>query len=94
LTWTESIVGSVLATAKGPDNSRERHVTIRRRVELAHFGRERIPEPGSPTRFERRVGDCHHYVMCRSYGVVDDVPRGSAPAVSTVSTDCSTARSS
>ncbi|MFE4820066.1 MULTISPECIES: hypothetical protein [Streptomyces] len=69
-------------------------MTIRGRVELAHFGRERIPEPGSPTRFERRVGDCHHYVMCRSYGVVDDVPRGSAPAVSTVSTDCSTARSS
>ncbi|MGW1754704.1 hypothetical protein [Streptomyces mirabilis] len=54
-------------------------MTFRRRVELAHFGRERTPEPGSPTRFERRVGDCHHNVMRRSYGVVDDVPRGQRP---------------
>ncbi|MCX4425810.1 hypothetical protein [Streptomyces mirabilis] len=69
-------------------------MTFRRRVELAHFSRERIPEPGSPTRFERRVGDCDHYVMRRSYGVVVTSPGVGAPAVSTVSTDCSTARSS
>lgn len=54
-------------------------MTFRRRVELAHFSRERIPEPGGPTRFERRVGDCHPCAMCRSYGVVDDVPRGLCP---------------
>ena len=34
-----------------------------RRIELA----------GSPARFERRVGDNHHHLVCRSCGVVADV---------------------
>jgi len=33
----------------------------------------RIEPDGSPARFERRVGDNHHHVVCRSCGVVADV---------------------
>ena len=32
----------------------------------------RIEPPGSPARFEGRVGDNHHHVVCRSCGVVAD----------------------
>jgi Fur family transcriptional regulator, stress-responsive regulator len=33
----------------------------------------RIEPDGSPARFEGRVGDNHHHVVCRSCGVVADV---------------------
>jgi Fur family transcriptional regulator, stress-responsive regulator len=33
----------------------------------------RIEPPGSPVRFEGRVGDNHHHVVCRMCGVVADV---------------------
>jgi len=33
----------------------------------------RITPAGSPARFEGRVGDNHHHVVCRSCGVVADV---------------------
>src|ERR1700719_2083185 len=33
----------------------------------------RIEPPGSPARFEGRVADNHHHVVCRSCGVVADV---------------------
>ncbi len=33
----------------------------------------RIEPAGSPARFEGRVGDNHHHLMCRSCGVVADV---------------------
>ena len=33
----------------------------------------RIEPVGSPARFEGRVGDNHHHVVCRSCGVVADV---------------------
>ncbi|MCZ0985034.1 Fur family transcriptional regulator [Streptomyces diastatochromogenes] len=33
----------------------------------------RIEPPGSPARFEGRVGDNHHHLVCRSCGVVADV---------------------
>jgi Fur family ferric uptake transcriptional regulator len=33
----------------------------------------RIEPPGSPARFEGRVGDNHHHVVCRSCGAVADV---------------------
>ncbi|HLI37886.1 MAG TPA: Fur family transcriptional regulator [Streptosporangiaceae bacterium] len=33
----------------------------------------RIEPPGGPARFEGRVGDNHHHVVCRSCGVVADV---------------------
>lgn len=33
----------------------------------------RIEPPGSPARFESRVGDNHHHLICRSCGGVSDV---------------------
>lgn len=33
----------------------------------------RIEPPGSPARFEGRVGDNHHHLVCRTCGVVADV---------------------
>lgn len=33
----------------------------------------RIEPRGSPARFERRVGDNHHHVLCRSCGAISDV---------------------
>lgn len=33
----------------------------------------RIEPPGSPARFEGRVGDNHHHLVCRSCGAVLDV---------------------
>jgi Fur family transcriptional regulator, stress-responsive regulator len=33
----------------------------------------RIEPAGSPTRYEARVGDNHHHLVCRSCGVVADV---------------------
>jgi len=33
----------------------------------------RIEPQGSPARFETRVGDNHHHVVCRSCGVIADV---------------------
>jgi Fur family ferric uptake transcriptional regulator len=33
----------------------------------------RIEPPGSPARFEGRVGDNHHHLVCRSCGAVFDV---------------------
>jgi Fur family transcriptional regulator, stress-responsive regulator len=33
----------------------------------------RIEPAGSPARFERRVGDNHHHIVCRACGAVADV---------------------
>jgi Fur family transcriptional regulator, stress-responsive regulator len=43
----------------------------------------RIEPPGSPARFEGRIGDNHHHVVCRSCGVVADVDcaTGEAPCL-------------
>jgi len=43
----------------------------------------RIEPAGSPTRFEGRVSDNHHHVVCRSCGVVADVDCavGAAPCL-------------
>jgi len=41
---------------------------------LSRAGLARRIEPaGSPARFEARVGDNHHHIVCRSCGVVGDV---------------------
>ena len=44
----------------------------------------RIEPAGSPALFERRVGDNHHHIVCRSCGVVADVDCavGEAPCLS------------
>jgi Fur family ferric uptake transcriptional regulator len=43
----------------------------------------RIEPAGSPARFEARVGDNHHHVVCRTCGDVSDVDcaTGSAPCL-------------
>jgi Fur family transcriptional regulator, stress-responsive regulator len=43
----------------------------------------RIEPAGSPARFEGRVGDNHHHIVCRSCGVVADVDcaTGEAPCL-------------
>ena len=43
----------------------------------------RIHPPGSVARYEARVGDNHHHVVCRSCGAIDDVDCavGSAPCL-------------
>ncbi len=43
----------------------------------------RIEPAGSPARFELRVGDNHHHVVCRSCGAIADVDcaHGSAPCL-------------
>lgn len=45
----------------------------------------RIEPPGSPARFEGRVGDNHHHLVCRGCGTVADVDCavGHAPCLST-----------
>jgi len=51
---------------------------------LSRAGLARRIEPaGSPARFESRVGDNHHHVVCRGCGVVADVDcvTGSAPCL-------------
>ena len=44
----------------------------------------RIEPAGSPARFETRVGDNHHHVVCRSCGLTQDVDCavGQAPCLS------------
>ena len=48
----------------------------------------RIEPAGSPARFERRVGDNHHHVVCRGCGAIGDVDCavGETPCL-TASTD-------
>ena len=40
----------------------------------------RIEPPGGPARFEGRVGDDHHHVLCRSCGTLADVDCAAGPA--------------
>lgn len=44
---------------------------------------ERIEPAGHPVRYERRVGDNHHHVVCRTCGTVGDVDcaLGAAPCL-------------
>jgi len=49
----------------------------------------RIEPAGSPARFEARVGDNHHHVVCRTCGEVADIEcaTGSAPCLEVSSTN-------
>lgn len=40
----------------------------------------KIEPMGSPARYESRVGDDHHHLVCRRCGVVADVDRAVAPS--------------
>ncbi|PRX99450.1 Fur family transcriptional regulator [Allonocardiopsis opalescens] len=64
------------------------HVTIQAVYDALHAltgaGLVRRIEPaGSPARFEARVGDNHHHIVCRSCGAVADVDcvRGEPPCL-------------
>jgi Fur family ferric uptake transcriptional regulator len=48
----------------------------------------RIEPAGSPARYEGRVGDNHHHLVCRHCGVVTDVDcvKGEAPCLDPVDT--------
>jgi len=48
----------------------------------------RIEPAGSPARYERRIGDNHHHVVCTSCGAVADVDcvHGAAPCLAPSST--------
>lgn len=43
-----------------------------------------IEPAGHPTRYERRIGDNHHHMVCRACGRIDDVdcPVGTVPCLS------------
>jgi Fur family ferric uptake transcriptional regulator len=49
----------------------------------------RIEPAGSPARFEARVGDNHHHVVCRGCGAISDVDCavGEAPCLEPSTTD-------
>jgi Fur family ferric uptake transcriptional regulator len=49
----------------------------------------RIAPAGSPARFETRVGDNHHHVVCRSCGAVADIEcaTGEAPCLQAQASD-------
>ncbi|WP_440709508.1 Fur family transcriptional regulator [Herbiconiux sp. YIM B11900] len=48
----------------------------------------RIEPAGSPARYERRIGDNHHHVVCTGCGAVEDVDcvHGAAPCLTPAST--------
>ena len=51
---------------------------------LSRAGLARRIEPaGSPARYEARVGDNHHHIVCRSCGVIEDIDcvRGERPCL-------------
>ena len=67
----------VLAIAAGV-RDRVGHVTLQAVYDALHVLTgaglvRRIEPPGSPARFEGRVGDNHHHIVCRSCGTVADV---------------------
>src|SRR5205085_10847652 len=66
--------GVPISTQAGYDVCEARHrASLARRIALA----------GGPTRYEARVGDNHHHLVCRSCGTTVDVDcaQGSAPCL-------------
>ena len=64
------------------------HVTLQAVYEAQHARTaaglvRRIEPAGSPARYEGRIGDNHHHIVCRSCGVVADVDcaTGEAPCL-------------
>jgi Fur family transcriptional regulator, stress-responsive regulator len=77
---TESIVGVVRADLG--DVSRQAIYDVLRALTAAGLVR-RIQPAGSVARYESRVGDNHHHVVCRSCGAVADIDCvvGAAPCL-------------
>src|SRR5262245_17986155 len=67
---TESIIGA--ARGDRPDVSHQTVYDALRALTDAGLLR-RIQPAGSVARYESRVGDNHHHVVCRSCGAIDDV---------------------
>jgi Fe2+ or Zn2+ uptake regulation protein len=78
---TESITGVVRADLGGV--SHQAVYDVLRALTDAGLLR-RIEPPGSVARYEARVGDNHHHVICRSCGAIADVDCavGDAPCLS------------
>ncbi len=77
---TNSIVGFVRDDAG--DVSQQAVYDVLRALTAAGLVR-RIHPPGSVARYEARVGDNHHHVVCRSCGAITDVDcaAGTAPCL-------------
>ena len=67
---TETIFSAVRTGL--PDVSRQAVYDVLAALTAAGLVR-RIQPSGSPARYESRVGDNHHHVVCRSCGVIGDV---------------------
>ncbi|HEV7652767.1 MAG TPA: Fur family transcriptional regulator [Actinophytocola sp.] len=67
---TDSIIGAVRADLGGVSHQAVYDVL---RVLTATGLVRRIEPPGSVARYEARVGDNHHHVVCRSCGAIADV---------------------
>lgn len=77
---TESIFGAVRTAL--PDVSRQAVYDVLHALTGAGLVR-RIQPSGSVARYESRIGDNHHHVVCRSCGVIADVDCavGAAPCL-------------
>ncbi|MEU2614855.1 Fur family transcriptional regulator [Micromonospora sp. NPDC007271] len=77
---TDSIIRAVRRNL--PDVSHQAVYDVLRALTAAGLVR-RIQPPGSVARYESRVGDNHHHVVCRSCGRIDDVDCavGAAPCL-------------
>jgi Fur family ferric uptake transcriptional regulator len=77
---TASIIGHVREERGGV--SQQAVYDVLRALTDARLVR-RIHPPGSVARYESRVGDNHHHVVCRSWGVIADVDCavGAAPCL-------------
>src|ERR1700732_4646810 len=80
---------ALLETVRGGDHLGIEAITSRVRDRIGHVSLQavyealhaltaagllrRVEPAGSPPRFEGRVGDNHHHIVCRSCGVVADV---------------------
>ncbi len=66
--------GSIIRAVRRdlPDVSHQAVYDVLRALTAAGLVR-RIQPPGSVARYESRVGDNHHHVVCRSCGVIADV---------------------
>jgi Fe2+ or Zn2+ uptake regulation protein len=74
---TESLIGAVREDLGAV--SHQAVYDVLRALTTAGLVR-RIEPPGSLARYEARVGDNHHHVVCRSCGAIEDVDCAVGPA--------------
>ncbi len=67
---TDTVYGAVRATL--PDVSRQAVYDVLHALTTAGLVR-RIQPSGSVSRYESRIGDNHHHVVCRACGIIADV---------------------